>query len=209
MTSTPEAKRPARAFTAKGRATRQRIVEAASALILEHGLERSTLEDIQGEARVSASQLYHYFEDKSALLLAVIDHQAETVLGAHRQVLERLDSFDALLTWRDMIVTMLEAQNCVGGCPLGSLASGLAESDPIARHALAEHFSQWELLLADGLTAMRARGDLRPDVDIDTLAVSILASVQGGLLLSQTRRDSRAVQIAVDTSIAYLRTLRP
>ena len=76
-------------------------------------------------------------------------------------------------------------------------------------NALAEHFSQWELLLADGLTAMRARGDLRPDVDIDTLAVSILASVQGGLLLSQTRRDSRAVQIAVDTSIAYLRTLRP
>ena len=209
MTSTAEAERPARAFTAKGLATRQRIVEAASALIVEHGLESATLEDIQGEARVSASQLYHYFEDKSALILAVIDHQTETVLGAHRQVLERLDSFDALVGWRDMIVTMLEAQNCVGGCPLGSLAAGLAESDPIARNALAESFSQWERLLADGLTAMRARGELRPDIDVDTLAVSVLASVQGGLLLSQTRRDSSAVRIAVDTSIAYLRTLHP
>ena len=110
-----------RSFTAKGLATRERIVDAASALILEHGVDAAKLEDIQAAAHVSASQLYHYFEDKSALILAVIDHQTEAVLGAHRPVLERLDSFEALEEWRDLIVESIESQHCIGGCPLGSL----------------------------------------------------------------------------------------
>jgi len=198
-----------RTFTAKGLATRKRIVESAAQLIVEHGLEGATLEEIQSAAHVSASQLYHYFTDKNALVMAVIDHQTESVLGSHRAVLERVDSFAALAEWRDMVVGMLDAQNCVGGCPLGSLASGLAESDPIARGALAASFAEWESLLRDGLTAMRDRGELRADIDVESLSVSILAGVQGGLLLSQTRRDSRAVRIAIDASIAYLSLLRP
>jgi TetR/AcrR family transcriptional repressor of nem operon len=197
-----------RTFTAKGLATRERIVDAASSLILEHGVESAKLEDIQAEAHVSASQLYHYFDDKSALILAVIDHQTDAVLGAHRPVLERLDSFEALGEWRDLIVASIDSQHCVGGCPLGSLVSGLAESDPIARGALADSFAQWERLLQDGLERMREHGQLRADIDARSLAVSMLASVQGGLLLSQARRDSTPVRIAVDTMIAYLRTLR-
>ena len=197
------------ALTAKGAATRQRIVAAAATLILEHGVERATLEEIQSAAHVSASQLYHYFDDKSALLHAVVDHRSDSVLGSHRAILDRLDGFDALVEWRDMIVAMLEEQDCVGGCPLGSLAGSLAEADPIAREALAASFAEWERMLRDGLTAMRERGVLRADVDAAELATSILAGVQGGLLLSQTRRDSAAVRIAIDASIGYLRTMQP
>lgn len=196
-----------RTFTAKGRATRERIVVAASSLMLEHGVDAAKLEDIQAEAHVSASQLYHYFEDKSALILAVIDHQTEAVLGVHREVLERLDSFDALTEWRDLIVSSIESKYCIGGCPLGSLASGLAESDPLARAALAKSFAEWERLLRTGLGKMRDHGELRADIDAESLALSILAGVQGGLLLSQTRRDSAAVRAAVDMAIAYLKTL--
>jgi TetR/AcrR family transcriptional repressor of nem operon len=199
----------ARTFTPKGLATRERIVDAASTLMLEHGVEAAKLEDIQNAAHVSASQLYHYFADKSALILAVIDHQTEIVLGAHRPVLERLNSFEALEEWRDVIVASIESQHCVGGCPLGSLASGLAESDPLARAALSDSFTEWERLLRVGLETMRDHGELRADIDADSLAVGILASVQGGLLLSQTRRDSAAVRTAVDMVIAYLNTLRP
>jgi len=198
-----------RTFTTKGLATRERIVDAASTLILEQGVDAAKLEDIQDAAHVSASQLYHYFEDKSALILAVIDHQTEAVLGAHRPVLERLDSFAALEEWRDLIVASIESRHCVGGCPLGSLVGGLGESDPLARTALNNSFSEWERLLRVGLETMRHHGELRADIDVESLAVGVLASVQGGLLLSQTRRDSVAVRTAVDMVIAYLRTLRP
>ena len=197
-----------RALTPKGLATRERIVAAAAELILEHGMGSAKLEDIQAAAHVSASQLYHYFTDKSALILAVIDHQTEMVLGTQRAVLDRLDSFAALEEWREVIVGSIDSMHCVGGCPLGSLAGSLSESDPIARTALANSFARWQGLLESGLQTMRDRGELRPDIDADALALGILASVQGGLLLSQTRRDSSSVRTAVDMSITYLRTLR-
>jgi TetR/AcrR family transcriptional repressor of nem operon len=208
MVASSSTQSPVRSFTAKGLATRERIVDAASTLILEHGVDAAKLEDIQSAAHVSASQLYHYFEDKSALILAVIEHQTEAVLGAHRPLLARLDSFEALEEWRDEIVESIESQHCVGGCPLGSLVGGLAESDPIARAALASSFAEWERLLRVGIETMRDHGELRADIDAQSIAVSLLASVQGGLLLSQTRRDSLSVRTAIDMSIAYLKTLR-
>lgn len=195
-------------FTAKGLATRERIVDAASMLMLEHGPQAAKLEDIQAVAGVSASQIYHYFTDKSALILAVIGHRTATVLGTHRAALERVDSFDALEEWRNVIVASVEAQNCAGGCPLGSLVSATAETDPNARAALAESFSQWESLLHTGLQAMRDRGELRADTNTEPLALSMLASIQGGLLLSQTHRNTTALSTAIDTTIAYLKTLR-
>lgn len=196
-------------LTAKGLATRARIVEAASELMLEGGVARTTIEDIQEAAGVSASQLYHYFADKNALVLAVIDHQSELVLGIHHQGLDRLDSFAALQAWRDLVIDVVRGTHCTGGCPLGSLASDLAETDPIARARLARAFEVWEAMLRDGLAAMRERGELRADTPTDDLALAMLAGLQGGLLLSQVRRDTRPIEVAVDTAIAHLRTMRP
>ncbi|GAA1675292.1 TetR/AcrR family transcriptional regulator [Fodinicola feengrottensis] len=199
---------PAR-LTAKGRATRDRIVGVASELMLTQGVARTTIEDIQREASVSASQLYHYFADKHALVHAVIERQTTDVLGFQRLALDRLDSFAALQEWRDMAVAVMEQRNCTGGCPLGTLASELAETDPAARDELATSFGRWEKLLRDGLAAMRTRGELVPEADPDRLALALLAAVQGGLLLSQTRRDSLPLEVALDTSIAYVRTFAP
>ena len=62
-----------RRLTRRGRETRERIVSAAAELIFERGVAETTLEDIRAAAGVSGSQVYHYFEDKQALVRAVID----------------------------------------------------------------------------------------------------------------------------------------
>jgi len=194
-------------LTKKGRATRERIVAAASGLMFERGVARTTIEDIQEAAQVSASQLYHYFTDKSALVMAVIDHQTDRVLDCQHQSLDRLDSIAALQEWRDMMLGVLEGYNCAGGCPLGSLASDLSETDPVARAQLANSFAQWAELLRTGLAAMRERGELSEDADPDNLALAMLAAAQGGMLLSQVRRETKPLEVAVDAMIAHIRTL--
>src|SRR6185437_16791702 len=68
-------------LTRKGKATRARIVAAAAQLIYEQGVGAATLEEVRAAARVSGSQIYHYFSDKQALLLAVIEYQTDAVLG--------------------------------------------------------------------------------------------------------------------------------
>jgi len=62
--------------------TRDRIVAAAAALIHEHGVAGTSLDEVRVATATSKSQLYHYFADKSALVRAVIERQVEQVLQA-------------------------------------------------------------------------------------------------------------------------------
>jgi AcrR family transcriptional regulator len=192
--------------TAKGRATRARIVEVCAALMFDHGVAGTSLDDVCAAAGVGKSQLYHYFADKAALVRAVIARQTEGILAAQEPYLSGLETWDAWQDWRDLVVEMQRQRGCAGGCPIGSLASELADSDEAARCALVAGFARWEGAFRAGLTSMQAHGYLRPDADPAALAVATLASVQGGLLLCQTRKDVTPLRVALDAAIANLRS---
>lgn len=194
-------------LTPKGRATRLRIVAAAADLMFEHGVARTSLDDVKELAGVSSSQLYHYFEDKSAIVSAVIEYQTEEVLSGQQPHLAHLDSIPALRAWRDVLVGFRRDLNCRGGCPIGSLGSELADTDRHARAELAAGFRRWETSIRDGLRAMRERGELAPGAKPDDLAVALLAAVQGGILLSQIHRETRPMEIALDTVIDHIASL--
>jgi TetR/AcrR family transcriptional repressor of nem operon len=49
-------------------------------------------------------------------------------------------------------------------------------------------------------------GKLRADVNIADLAVSVIASLQGGLLLAEMGRSTRPLDVALDAAIAHLRS---
>ena len=102
-----------------------------------------------------------------------------------------------LQVWRDMVITTAKSAGGRGGCPLGSLGGQLAESDPQARVLIAAGFEQWSAAISDGLRALHAAGHLRADLDPDDFAVTLLAAVQGGLLLAQVQRDTRPLETAV------------
>jgi TetR/AcrR family transcriptional regulator, transcriptional repressor for nem operon len=194
-------------LTPKGRATRDRIVATAAELMSQRGVARTTIEDIQVAATISTSQMYHYFTDKADLVAAVIDLQTDQVLTVQHLGLDRLESLQDLYRWRDIMVEMMRGLGCVGGCPIGSLANELSEIDPLARARVARSFAQWERMIRDGLTTIADRGELREGTDVDQLALAMLAAIQGGLLLSQVRRDTAPLAAAVTTMIEHLSDL--
>lgn len=186
-------------LTAKGARTRARIVEAAAALVHERGVASTTLEDVKVAAEVSGSQMYHYFPDKNELVQAVIDYQADTIVDQNRHALGSSNGVEA---WRNMVITGAKVAQGKGGCALGSLGGQLAESDPEARALIATRFDQWADTLGVELRTLHAEGKLAAGVDPDDLATTLLATLQGGLLLAQVHRDTRSLETAVDTLLA-------
>jgi len=187
-------------LTPKGERTRTRIVEAAARLIHERSVANTTLEDVKAAAEVSGSQLYHYFPDKDNLVQAVIDHQAHTIADNQRQA--DLGTPEGLRAWRNTVIAQAKRSNGKGGCPLGSLAGQLAETDPRARALIAAGFGQWSAAISDGLRRLQATGRLPASIDADDYAITLLAALQGGLLLAQVQQDTRPLETAVDTLLA-------
>jgi len=210
VTSHPETRPAGDTLTRKGAQTRQRILVAAADLILQQGVAATTLEDVRAEAGVSSSQIYHYFADKEALVRAVVDYRAQTVVGEiHEPMLAAIEGIDGLRAWRDKIVSIQSHAGCQGGCPLGSLGSELAELDHVARRNVAAGYGRWESAIRACLQGMHDRGQLIPAADPDQLATAMLAALQGGLLLAQVERSVRPLAAALDVMISLTQSLAP
>ena len=191
-------------ITRKGQATRDRIVAAAAALMYQHGVAGTSTEDVQAAAGVSASQIYHYFGDKHSLTCAVIRHWSDAIVGFQQPVLARLDDVDALRSWAETIVDVQRTNDFRGGCPLGSLASELADNDDAAREDVVAGYRRWQAAIAEGLAAMKDRGALVSGANVDQLATALLTALQGGLLLAKAQRDGEPLRIALNTTIDHI-----
>lgn len=193
-------------LTSKGRETRERIVEAAAALIYARGAANVSLDELREATSTSKSQLYHYFRNKNDLVHAVVEFQRQRILDFHRASLNSVTDWGDLDRWRDLVVQTQAARYCEGGCPLGSLASELSELDGVARVQLAEAFADWEQLIAEGLARMIDAGRLSSDADPADLALNVMVSLQGGLLLSEVQRSIHPLEVALNAALAHLRT---
>jgi TetR/AcrR family transcriptional repressor of nem operon len=189
--------------TARGRATRERIVRAAAELVAERGVAGTSLDDVRDRAHASKSQLYLYFADRDELLRAVAASTCETVLDTQADALAGFDSIAGIRRYLDAIVA-LQVERHTPGCPIGSLAGQLVERDEASRLILADGLGRWEGSLQGGLESMAALHQLRPDADPALLASQTLMLLQGGLLLSQVRRDPSQMRIAADTVLKLI-----
>lgn len=194
----------ARPITTRGISTRARIVEAAAALVFAQGVAGTSLDDVRAASGTSKSQLYHYFADKDALIGAVIQAQATRVIEFQSFHLDQATSLAGLRRWRDAVVEISQASGGCGGCPLGSLASALADRSEEARALLADGFRAWEARLTAGLAAMHERGELEPGAQPADLATAIMSALQGGLLLAQTMRSTRPLALALDMALDHV-----
>jgi TetR/AcrR family transcriptional repressor of nem operon len=194
--------------TDRGRLTRQRIVAAATEVVAEKGALGASLDDVGARAPASRSQLYHYFDDKNDLLRAVAEATNGAVLDGQRDLFAHLGTWDGLVRWADALVALQRERGGTGGCPIANLLGQVGERDDGIRAVLASGFDRWEASIGAGLAAMVESGELDPGVDVAWLASSTLASVQGGLVLSQARRDPLALRRALDGALALIGSYR-
>ena len=191
-------------LTSKGLRTRERIVDAAAELIFTRGLAATTLDDVKAAASVSSSQLYHYFGDKGDLLRAVVVRHTGQIVADQEVALRSLEAVDGLRAWAVAVIDVFRSFDCRGGCPIGSLGSEVAEHDELSREAISASLGRWERALRDGLENLATSGELSSDADPETLALSLIVALQGGLLLGKIHRSSRPLEVALDHAIDHV-----
>lgn len=191
-------------LTAKGRATRQRIVEGAAAEIRARGATVTTLDDVRARTRTSKSQLFHYFPGgKEQLLLAVAEHEARLVLSDQQPHLSALTSWAAWQRWRDVVVDRYRRQG--QHCPLAVLMSEIGRTTPGAQAVTAALLRRWHDDIAVGVRQMQREEKIAAAIDPDRAAAALLAGIQGGVAILLATGDLAYLEAALDTGIQSLR----
>jgi TetR/AcrR family transcriptional repressor of nem operon len=196
---------PGQPKTGRGRASRERIVERAAELFAERGIAATSVDEVLTAAGAGKGQFYHYFRGRDELAAAVVGHRCTQVVAGLTGALGEVSSLAGLEQALAGFIAGFE-QMGMPGCPIGTLATEVAGRNEDARLQAAAGFDAWERLLTEALERMRQRGELRADAEPATLATGLLAGIEGGMVLSQTRKDMASLRVAVEAGLAHVRT---
>jgi len=197
---------PGEPTTRRGRASRERIVERAAELFAAQGIAATSVDEVLAAAGAGKGQFYHYFRGRDELAAAAVGYRCAQVVAELTQALGGVASLAELERALAGFTDGFE-QAGLPGCPIGTLASEVAGRNEEARAQAAAGFDAWERLLADALGRMRERGELRADAEPGTLATALLASIEGGMVLSQARGDVASLRVAVAAGLGQVRAL--
>jgi AcrR family transcriptional regulator len=191
------------ALTAKGRATRQRIIDGASTYLRSDAPGDMTLDDVRAITGTSKGQLFHYFPGgKEELLLAVARFEADKVITDQQPHLGALTSWAAWERWRDAVVARYRAQGA--NCPLGSLMNQVGAT-PGAAEVVTSLLGQWQGHIRCGITTMQAKGAVDPALDADRASAALIAGIQGGVQMLRSTGSAAHLEAVVDLLLEHLR----
>ena len=149
----------------RGRKTRQKIIEAARALLIEKGYARFLLRDVAARAGVQVGNLPYYFPTKNDLFRTIFDQEIIQATKGLREALQRTSTAnDRLTAIVDAGLALIKKPEMASWLVL----SGIAQHDLIALRSLesedrvfsdvfAEEVAEWLPRIRPGLEQERAR----------------------------------------------------
>jgi AcrR family transcriptional regulator len=181
----------------------RRLLQASAELIVERGLELTSLADIGRRAGASHAAVNHRFGSKDELVDRLIEEAVELYAVTARQRLRGLSGSDALMELCTMYLDLVD-----GPDPLGRVHVVLW-SEAVAHTAerRAAHLD-WDRRLRDFIETLLedaiAEGSVDPQLPVAATAISIVGSLRGiamQLLLDSDQTDLRTAQVALDLMV--------
>jgi len=181
--------------------SRNRMIQSAALLFRENGYSGTGFRDVIEHSGAPRGSIYHHFPGGKEQLAAETVAWAADVI--ERRIARAAQSGDPIAalgifveSWRDV----LEDSNFRAGCPIVAVAAE-ADAGSTATDAAAAAFTRWQDLI--GRTLLDA-GVSRTDAR--RLATTVVAAIEGAILLCRVRRDIRPLRDVHRALEATLRT---
>lgn len=179
--------------------TKQRLLDAGMAMLLEHGYHDLGIQALLDATRTPKGSFYHHFRDKEDFALQVIDqYMAQVHMGldaclgdADRPPLERVRRF---------FETVRRNYRKEGymGCLLGGLGQELAGVSEVFRLKVEGCFSEIARRIAVCLEEARKCGDIPAESDARRMASLLVDCWEGAALRSRLRSNPAPLNAMLD-----------
>lgn len=175
------------------RATRDRLMTATAELFRRRGYHGTGLKDVTTSAEATTGSLYHFFPGGKVELAAAVIAETGVVYQQLYELIadEHDDPAGGVRAFFDGAAAALEEVDFVDICPIATVAGEIASTDDRLRQVADEVFTGWT-----AAAAVRFRAAGMSPQPAGELATTVIAALQGAILLARCRRDAAPVRVA-------------
>jgi len=176
--------------TSKGEKTRDHILKATRKILVVQGFHNTSISAVIEATGVKKGNLYYHFASKEELGLAVLEDAKDEFFSFLAKALAGRDPVEKIINSCKAIFTEQEKNNFVGGCLFGNTALEMADSNHTFSQVIQEVFGRWTDLLATHLDEALEKGLLPPATQPRLLAKTVVATLEGGIMMSRVNKDT-------------------
>lgn len=192
----------------KAEKTRNFIVEKTAPIFNMKGYAGTSLNDITAATGLTKGSIYGNFANKDEVALAAFDYNLKNVSSSIDAEINKQASIkDKLLVYINIYQKFMDGSLSEGGCPVLNTAIDADDTHPELRGRVLKAVLDWKNKIAKLVEAGIASKEINPDQNPEQIALTIIAMVEGGIMISKLTSQTGYWNLIMSSLKKYVESL--
>lgn len=193
----------------KAERTRNFIIEATAGIFNTKGYAGTSMSDITEATGLTKGSIYGNFENKEEVALAVFDYNYGRVTKIIQQRMQEAHTcYDQLMVYARVYDRFSNNTFPQGGCPILNTAIEADDTHALLKEKAANAVLKWKKTIEDIIKKGVQTGEFKEGIDHTQLAVSIIALIEGGIMIAKVTNSQTSFHKVLNTVEMLINTIR-
>jgi len=185
----------------KAERTRQFIIETTAGIFNTKGYAGTSMSDITEATGLTKGSIYGNFGNKEDVALAVFDYNYAKVSAVIQQRIRAAKTFHDKLMVYAQVYDQYTRNNLFpqGGCPILNTAVEADDTNSLLKDRAAQAILKWRRSVQNLMQGGVDAGEFKEGLDIPRLALSIIAMLEGGIMISKVTNSQFCLDKIMNT----------
>jgi len=184
----------------KAERTRRFIIETTAPIFNIKGYAGTSMSDLTEATGLTKGSIYGNFENKEEVALAVFDHNHAKVQKVIQQHMAKATThYDKLMVYARVYDQFTRSSFPQGGCPILNTAIEADDTHGLLKDRAAKAVTQWKKSIQELTQAGINSGEFKPDTDTLQLALSMIALIEGGIMIAKVTSSQSSLDRIMKT----------
>jgi len=185
---------------------KEALLRSGVELLTEKGFNSTGLDEILKRVNVPKGSFYHYFKNKEAFGIDIIDYYSDYFVKKLKRHLidSELPALESLQSFMEGAMQGMDRFDYKRGCLIGNMAQELGSSNENYRAKLESVFIIWQRHIENTLDQAKREGALSKNVDSAQLANFFWIGWEGAVMHSKLTQNKQPMELFAKQFFALL-----
>lgn len=189
--------------------TRQYIIETTAGIFNTKGYAGTSMSDITEATGLTKGSIYGNFGNKEDVALAAFDYNHGKVRSVIMQRINAAKTYhDKLMVYAQVYDQFTRGTFPTGGCPILNTAVEADDTNSLLKDRAAKAVQNWKRTIQDLIQAGIDAGEFKQGLDIPRLSLSIIAMIEGGIMISKVTNSQACLDKIMNTVELFINDMK-